>query len=373
MQDRENRLESTSLMRERIKRLQEVLLREKLDGLVITSLTNIRYLCGFTGSNAVMLVTPQLRSGRIPERAIFYTDFRYQEQMKSEVKGCKKKVLERDLYASFPPDDLQGVRRLGVEENHISLSRFRLLRKQLKGVRLVPTRDLVMELRRRKSPAELTLIKKAQKVTEDTFAKVIDLISPGVREKDLALEIEFQFRKVGEPAFPPIVASGENGAKPHARAGFRRIKKGDRITFDIGCRVEGYAADMTRTVFLGKPDDEWRKIYESVRLAQERAIETIKPGVLCREVDRVARESLEEVELAKFFGHSLGHGVGLDVHEQPNLAKTSSQILAQGDVVTVEPGVYLPGKGGVRIEDMVVVTKNGYLNLTKAPKRLLVL
>ncbi|MEO0071726.1 MAG: Xaa-Pro peptidase family protein [candidate division WOR-3 bacterium] len=352
-------------MRERIKRLQEFLVQEKLDGLVITSLTNIRYLCGFTGSNAALLVTL--------ERAIFYTDFRYKEQMKGEVKGCQKKVLERDLYASFPVEDLKGVRRLGVEESHISLSRFRLLRSQLKGVKLIPTRDLVMELRRRKSPVELALIKKAQRITENTFAKVLNLISPGVREKDLALEIEFQFRKVGEPAFPPIVASGENGAKPHARAGFRRIKKGDRITFDIGCRLEGYAADMTRTVFLGKPDEEWRKVYEAVLLAQERAIETIKPGVLCKEVDRVARDILEQVGLAKFFGHSLGHGVGLDVHEQPTLAKNSSQMLAQGDVVTVEPGVYLPGKGGVRIEDMVVVTEDGYLNLTKAPKRLLVL
>lgn len=352
-------------MRERIGRLQEILVQERLDGLLITSLTNIRYLCGFTGSNGVMLV--------LPEKAIFYTDFRYQEQLKGEVKGCQKRVLERDLYASFPVEDLKGVRRLGVEENHITLSRFQLLRSQLKGVKLVPMRDLVMELRRKKSPAEVALIQKAQRVTEKAFAQVLGLICPGVREQDLALEIEFQFRQVGESAFPPIVASGENGAKPHARAGFRRIKKGDRITFDIGCRVNGYAADMTRTVFLGKPDDGWKRVYEAVRLAQERAIELIKPSVFCKEVDRVARESLERVGLEKFFGHSLGHGVGLDVHEQPTLAKTSSQILAKGDVVTVEPGVYLPGRGGVRIEDMVLVTKDGYLNLTRAPKKLLVL
>ncbi|MGQ9679128.1 MAG: M24 family metallopeptidase, partial [bacterium] len=219
----------------------------------------------------------------------------------------------------------------------------------------------------------LTLIKKAQAITEKSFAAVLKLIKPGVTEIDLALEIEFQFRRAGEPAFGIIVASGENAAKPHARAGNRRLKKGDCITFDIGCRIDGYCSDMTRTVFLGKPDEEMRRVYEAVLAAQNEALAIIKPGVPCKLVDFAARDYLNQVGLGQFFGHSLGHGVGLEVHEEPRLAKTSDQTLEVGDVLTVEPGVYLPGKGGVRIEDMVYVTSKGFLNLTKTRKELLII
>ncbi|MCL6465281.1 MAG: Xaa-Pro peptidase family protein [candidate division WOR-3 bacterium] len=349
----------------RIRALQKALTEKRLDGYLVTSLTNIRYLCGFTGSNGMMLVT---RS-----RATFYTDFRYQEQVKTEVKGCAKRVLERDLYAGFPVEELKGVRRLGVEKSHLTLARFELLRQQIKKTKLIPSEDLVLQLRRKKSPQEVALIEKAQRVTEQAFARVLKLIKPGVTEKDLSLEIEFQFRRFGEPAFGIIVASGENAAKPHARAGNRRLKKGDCITFDIGCRIDGYCSDMTRTVFLGKPSDEMRQVYEAVLNAQNEALAVIEPGVPCKLVDLAARDYLNRIGLGKFFGHSLGHGVGLEVHEEPRLAKTSNQTLEIGDVVTVEPGVYLPGKGGVRIEDMVYVTRKGFINLTRASKKLLIL
>ncbi len=352
-------------MRERIRRLQELLRKERLDGFLVTSLTNIRYLCGFTGSNGMMLVTP--------DKVSFYTDFRYQEQTKHEVKWCRKRILERDLYAEFPVEDLKGIHRLGVEENHLTLNRFKLLRKQLKAVKIIPTRDLVLELRREKSSAEVHLIQKAQQVTEKTFKTILDLVRPGVEERDLALEIEFHFRKVGEPAFSPIVASGENGAKPHHRAGRRRLKKGDCITFDIGCRIDGYCSDMTRTVFLGKADEELKQVYQEVLCAQEKAIDLIKPELPCKEADLIARKWLENAGLGSYFGHSLGHGVGLDIHEQPTLSKTSTQVLKKGDIVTVEPGVYLPGKGGVRIEDMILVTKDGHCNLTRMTKKLLII
>jgi Xaa-Pro aminopeptidase len=349
----------------RIRALQKALAEKKLDGYLVTSLTNIRYLCGFTGSNGMMLVT---RS-----RAIFYTDFRYQEQVKTEVKGCAKRVLERDLYASFPVEELKGVRRLGVEKSHLTLARFELLRQQIKKTKLIPSEDLVLQLRRKKSPQEVALIENAQRVTEQAFARVLKLIKPGVTEKDLSLEIEFQFRRFGEPAFGTIVASGENAAKPHARAGNRRLKRGDCITFDIGCRIDGYCSDMTRTVFLGKPSEELRQVYEAVLNAQNEALAVIEPGVPCKLVDLAARDYLNRIGLGKFFGHSLGHGVGLEVHEEPRLAKTSNQTLEVGDVVTVEPGVYLPGKGGVRIEDMVYVTRKGAINLTRTSKKLLIL
>ncbi len=355
----------------RIGLLQKVLDREGLDGLIVTSLTNIRYLCGYTGSNGVMFVT---RTG-----AVFYTDFRYQEQIKTEVHGCEKRVLERDLYAKFPVEDLNRLvgrkqrRRVGIEEDHLTLSRFRLLRSRLKNVQLVPVRDLVLELRRKKSPQEIALMAKAQAITEKAFNEILKVVRFGVKEKELALEIEFYFRQYGESAFPVIVASGENGARPHGRASERRIRSGDNITFDIGCRYQGYCSDMTRTVFLGKVDKEMKRVYESVVAAQNEALVMIRAGVPCKLVDLAARDYLNSCGLGQYFGHSLGHGVGLDVHEQPSLARTSKQILEEGDVVTVEPGVYLPGKGGVRIEDMVQVTRSGYRNFTKAKKELIIL
>ncbi len=352
-------------MNTQIRSLQKALVREKLDGYLVTNLTNIRYLCGFTGSNGMMLVTRK--------RATFYTDFRYQEQIKTEVQGCASRVLERDLYASFPVEDLKNIRRLGVEKNHLTLARFELLRQQVKKAKLIPCRDLVLELRRTKRPEELKLIQQAQRITEKIFNAILPLIKPGVTEKDLAVEIEFRFRRLGEPAFPVIVASGENAAKPHARPGMRRLRRGDCITFDLGCRFNGYCSDMTRTVFLGSPDPKLRQVYDAVLNAQKEALDIIKPGVPCKLVDLAARDHLNRAGFGQFFGHSLGHGVGLEVHEQPSLAKTSTQTLEPGDVVTVEPGVYLPHRGGVRIEDMVFITKNGYINLTRTSKKILIL
>ena len=358
-------------MRRRISLLQKLLLKEKLDGLVVSGLNNIRYLCGYTGSNGMMIVTRR--------EAVFYTDFRYQEQVKDEVRGCEKRVLERDLYASFPVEELKRMTRgrrgarIGIEESNLTVARLRVLRRQLSGFKLVPVRDLVLELRRRKDKGELGLMRRAQEITEEGFQRVLKLVKPGVSERELALEVEFFFRQFGEVAFPVIVASGENGAKPHARAGERRLRRGDGITFDIGCRYQGYCADMTRTVFLGKPDAELVRVYQAVLQAQEEALEVVSPGVPCKLVDLVARGHLDRQGLGRYFGHSVGHGVGLEVHEQPSLSRMSRQMLEPGDVVTVEPGVYLPGKGGVRIEDMVLVTRNGSCNLTRASKELIII
>ncbi|MEO0079341.1 MAG: Xaa-Pro peptidase family protein [candidate division WOR-3 bacterium] len=350
-------------MTSRIVRLQKLLAQERLDGLVVSGLSNIRYLCGFTGSNGMMVITRN--------RAWFYSDFRYKEQMKSEVHGCRKRMLKRDLYLEFPVKDIKGVRRLGLESSNLTLERYQSLRRQLRGVRLVPVRDLVLELRRTKEPAEVQLIKRAQRWTDRVFQRLLELVKPGVSEHDLALEIEFEFRRLAEPAFPPIVASGPNAAKPHARFSRRKLRRGDVLTVDFGCRVAGYCSDMTRTIFLGRANPKLREVYEHVLEAQKRALASIRPGVACAQIDAVARNYLASVGLGKFFGHSLGHGVGIDVHELPRLAKNSSDFLKPGDVVTVEPGVYLPGLGGVRIEDMVLVTETGCENLTHSPKQLL--
>lgn len=349
-------------MSKRIERLRGLLRREKLDGLVVVNLPNIRYLCGYTGSNGLMLVSRR--------DAWFYTDFRYQEQARTEVKGCRKRVLTRDLVSHPPPEWLRPFGRLGVEENHVTLSRFAQFRKRFRKARLVKTKDLVLELRRTKERVEVETITAAQRVTDHVFGDVLSMVKPGVRERDLALEIEFQFRKHGEVAFDSIVASGPNAAKPHAGFSDRKLRRGDALTFDIGCRVRGYCSDMTRTVFVGKAPAGLRRVYEIVCEAQRRALDTIKPGASARTADAAARDYITEQGFGEQFGHSLGHGVGIEVHEMPALAATGKDTLAPGDVVTVEPGIYLPGTGGVRIEDMVHVTRTGYTNLTRSPKRL---
>jgi len=350
-------------MSKRIERLRGLMRREKLDGFVVASLPNVRYLCGYTGSNGLMLVTPH--------DCWFYTDFRYQEQIRTDVKGCRKRVLMRDLVSHPPLEWGRTFRRLGVEENHVTLGRFKQFRKRFRKARLVPTRDLVLELRRTKEPVELQQIAGAQRITDRVFKDVLKMVKPGVSERDLALEIEFQFRKHGEVAFDSIVASGPNAAKPHAGASDRKLRKGDALTFDIGCRLHGYCSDMTRTVFVGKAPPELRKVYEIVFEAQQRALAVIKPGVATRKADAAARDHIAEKGYGKQFGHGLGHGVGIEVHEMPTLAATSKETLAPGDVATVEPGIYLPGIGGVRIEDMVLVTKTGIRNLTGSDKALL--
>jgi Xaa-Pro aminopeptidase len=350
-------------MSKRIERLRGLLRREKLDGFVVVNLPNIRYLCGYTGSNGLMLITSR--------DAWFYTDFRYAEQIKTEVKGCRKRILTRDLVSHPPPEWSHPYKRLGVEESHVTLAQFRQFRKRFAKSRLVATRNLVLELRRTKEPVEVETIAAAQLVTDRVFANVLKMVKPGVRERDLALEIEFQFRKHGEVAFDSIVASGENAAKPHAGFSDRKLRRGDALTFDIGCRVHGYCSDMTRTVFVGKAPAELRKVYDIVHKAQRRALDVIKPGVSAKAADAAARDYITKQGYGKQFGHGLGHGVGIEVHEMPALAATSKDTLAPGDVVTVEPGIYLPGLGGVRIEDMVHVTRTGYTNLTRSPKRLI--
>ena len=350
-------------MSKRIERLRGLLRREKLDGFVVVNLPNIRYLCGYTGSNGLMLVTRH--------DCWFYTDFRYKEQIKTEVKGCRKRVLTRDLVSHPPPEWRKTYRRLGVEQDHVTLARFAQFRKRFPLSRLVKTRDLVLELRRTKEPVEVKTIAAAQAVTDRMFGKVLKMVKPGVTEKTLALAIESEFRAAGEVAFDSIVASGPNAAKPHAGYSDRKLRKGDVLTFDIGCRLGGYNSDMTRTVFVGKASPRLRRVYETVLEAQKRALAVIKPGVTGKAADAAARDYITEQGYGKQFGHSLGHGVGLDVHEMPTLAATSKETLAPGDLVTVEPGIYLPGVGGVRIEDMVLVTKTGYRNLTRSPKRLI--
>jgi len=347
----------------RIKKLRRLLAKKNLDGLVISNLNNIRYLCGYTGSNGMMLITPK--------SAWFYTDFRYQEAIRTQVKGCHKQIRNNDLYAKFPVEHTVGIKKLGLEKNHITIARFQAIKRQLKGVKLVPVQNLVIELRRTKEPGEIKLIQRAQSITDRVLRELLRLVKPGVRERELAAEITYQFGLYGENAFSPIVASGPNGGCPHAQPSDRKFRKGDAITFDMGSRYEGYCSDMTRTVFLGKPDNDLRQVYNIVLEAQKRGLAAVKPGAACAAVDQISRGYIRNAGYGPYFGHALGHGVGLAVHEAPALSYRSKAILKPNDVVTVEPGIYLPEFGGVRIEDMVLVTRDGFKSFTRSPKRII--
>ncbi|HDR00276.1 MAG TPA: aminopeptidase P family protein [candidate division WOR-3 bacterium] len=363
-------------MKKRVAALRRLLAAAGLDGLIVTDLANVRWLSGFSGSNGLVLVTRRA--------AWFCTDFRYEEQSRLEVKGLRVAVLRRGLFEELPLAPLSGCGRVGVEKHHLSLSAFAAVRRRVRpaGVRLVPARNFTLELRRTKDEDEVRLIRAAQRHTDRVFREVLPLVRPGVRESELGAEITARFSRVGENAFRPIVASGPNGAKPHAGVSNRRLRPGDAVTFDIGCRYRGYCSDMTRTVFVARPPhlttrppghlDTLFEVYHIVLEAQRRALALVRPGVACAEVDRAARQYIADTGYGPQFGHGLGHGVGLEVHERPNAHPRSGDTLAPGDVITIEPGIYLPGLGGVRIEDMVLVTKTGCRNLTRSPKQLLV-
>jgi Xaa-Pro aminopeptidase len=334
-----------------------------LDGLLVTNLPNMRYLCGYSGDNGILLLT---RYG-----GCFYTDFRYQEQVREEVKGTRSIIRQRDLIADFPVEQLKGIRKLGFEKSYLSYGSFQLVRKQLKGVKLIPCDDMTIEFRAIKEPEELELIARAAAITDQVLKEVLPMVKPGAVEKDLAAEIDFRFSRYGGLAFETIVASGPRGALPHAQPTNKKLKAGEAVVFDMGAKFQGYCSDMTRTVFVGKADRKGREIYEIVLEAQLKALGGVRAGNTGAAVDALAREHIKGKGYGPQFGHSLGHGVGLVVHEQPVLHSRNAKPLPANSVVTVEPGIYLPDWGGVRIEDMVVVTKSGCQILSQTTKRLI--
>jgi Xaa-Pro aminopeptidase len=351
------------MTKERLNALRTRMAKEKLDGFLITDLANIRYLVGFSGDNGMVLLTKN--------RCLFFCDFRFQEQAKREIKNAIAKIRNRDLYAVFPTEELKGIRSLGFEAENLSYRNYLRVKKQIKKVKFVPCENWTYELRTVKDNNELKLIRKAVVINDAVFVKILDRIKPGVREKDLAAEIDYLITQQGEVAFPTIVGAGRNGALPHYQPGMKRLKKGEAVVFDFGTKYQGYCSDMTRTVFAGKADKKGKEIYSIVLEAQMRAIAAMKKGEKVKDIDAKARDFITEKGYGKYFGHGLGHGVGLLVHEGPALAKTSKAILNINNVVTVEPGIYLPDWGGVRIEDLVRVTENGCEILTKSPKELI--
>ena len=344
--------------------VRESLGEMRLEALLVTDLNNIRYLSGFTGSSAVLLIGP--------DEAFFLTDSRYAGQAGGEVhRGFSVRVYRKKWL-----EEASGIierlkyRAVGFEGLSLSYDASVRIRKALKKARLRNSGRPVNRVREVKDLYELGLIRDAVKVLDRGYARAEGLIRPGAVEKDAAFSIELFMRRRGADAlaFDTIIASGERGALAHGKASSKAIRKGELVVVDMGVRKEGYNSDETRTVSAGSPSRRLRKIYMTVLEAQMKAIEKIAPGVKASSVDRAAREHIRKAGFGKFFGHALGHGVGLEVHEGPFIGPESSDILREGMVFTVEPGIYVPGRAGVRIEDMVLVTARGSEVLTKAPK-----
>jgi Xaa-Pro aminopeptidase len=353
----------------RIARVQAALGAEGIDAVYVANLPNVRYLCGFTGSNGCLVIG---RSG-----ARFLTDGRYRAQSAEEVQGAEVEVyglpdeLDRGLQRAL--SDV-GASTVGFESAHLTVAALDRLR-EATGFELRPTTQLVERLRMVKEPAELDRIREAARMADEGLAHVLERVTEGVSERELALELEFFMRRRGadDVSFDPIVAAAERSALPHAHPSDRQVEKGRYLLFDLGCIHEGYCSDMTRTIMIGDPDERHREIYDLVARAQQAGLDAVRPGRPAAEVDRAARQVIEDAGLGDAFGHGLGHGVGVEIHEAPTLRSTSRDVLEVGQVITIEPGVYLPGWGGVRIEDLVVVAPEGAEVLSRSTKELQIL
>ena len=354
-------------MNKRLKKLRAVLKEKNLDAMFITQEANRRYLSGFDGSDGYLIITS--------DKAIIAVDSRYWEQAGIEAPDFKLFKVTQSYIDFFPGlvSDL-NLNTIGFESDNITYDTHHALNSALKKkkvtAKMVAVSGLVEKIRMVKEPEEIELMKKAAEITDTAFTAVEKKIKAGMTEKQIAWELEKTLHETGSEglAFPIIVGSGPNAALPHAKPSDRIINEGETIVIDMGGRYRGYANDITRTVYVGKPDAQLKKVYNTVLEAQATAVNRISAGMTGAEADSIAREIIQKAGYGEFFGHSLGHGVGLAEHEQPRLSTTSKQILADNMVFTVEPGIYLTGWGGVRIEDTVIMEKGKAVPLNKAKK-----
>lgn len=353
---------------ERIKRLHNVMAEKRLGSLLITDLSNIFYLSGFTGSTATMAVTPQ--------EAFIFVDSRYSIQARQECKDATVKDFADKSAAAAAAEFISELKpeSVGYEASSMTVALFREVDKLIaRGITRKATKGLVEKLRMIKDKHEIELMRKSCSITDATFEAMLKKIKPGMTEKDVSLELEFTMQKLGSNglAFTTIVATGAHSAWPHAQPGDAVIEKGHNLKMDFGARYGKYCADITRTVCIGEPSDKLREVYAIVSEAQRRAIEAIKPGRSGKEIDAIARDFITEKGYGDNFGHGLGHSLGIVVHDGLGFSKTSDTVMTPGMVFTVEPGIYLEGWGGVRIEDDILVTETGCEVLTQAPKDLI--
>ncbi len=352
---------------DKLKQLRSVIKEKGLEALLLSDIQDVNWLTGFSGSFGAVLVTES--------QGLFISDSRYTVQAAEEVKTMPTKTFASPQnFYDFLAAQVQelGIKLLGFDSNETSVAKLKRMETSLANVQLVPAESLTQKMRMVKSPDEIERAKRACALADACFDHVRRLIQPGSIEYDLGLEIEFFFRRQGaELAFAPIVVSGLRSARPHGHPSENRLQEGDFVTMDFGAKVEGFCSDITRTIVVSHASERHIEVYNRVLKAQIAAIKAIKPGALAKDVDSLAREELGD--LAQYFGHGLGHGLGGVVHDLGRMAQSSQDIFEPGQIWTVEPGVYIEGFGGVRIEDDVLVTESGVEVLTHSPKELLVL
>jgi len=350
------------MTRERRNKVRARLPEFGADAMLVTKLVNVRYLTGFSGSAGVLLVGAE---------DVFFTDTRYEEQSAREVPDCRRVVpaagQEKVLAGEITG---QGIAKLAIEAAHVTLAQAKRWREEMPAVSFVETTGVVEELRKVKDASEIEALRRAAAIGDKGLSELLGRLREGMTEVEVAAELEDTMRRAGSEglSFPTIIAFGENAAEPHHSPNARRLRRGDLIKLDFGATSGGYHSDMTRTISFGEPDVDLAKIYEIVRASQLAGVEAVASGATGAQVDGASRTIIEQAGFT--YGHGTGHGCGLEVHEAPTANRTSEDVLAPGMTVTVEPGIYVPGLGGVRIEDLVVVTDDGRDILTRSPKEL---
>ena len=356
-------------MSARLAKLRERLAARELDAFLSFDAITNRYLCGFSGSTSALIVTI--------ERAIFVTDFRYREQARSEMTGFELREAVSSLIAEVCAAirDTES-KKVGFEPEQMTFKSYEEVRTQLSAIELQAAQRLVSDLRAIKDPAEAEKMRRAAQIASEVISDVPLTLAEGMSERELAAEIEYLIRKKGADtsSFDAIALFGERSSLPHGKPSDRRLTSGDIVLVDFGARLNGYNSDLTRTwVYRRIRTARTREVYETVQSAQEAALRAVKPGMSCAKLDAIARDIIKEAGYGDNFGHGLGHGVGLDVHESPRISADSADRLEEGMVTTIEPGIYIPGEGGIRIEDLVLVTASGCKVLTCADKQLTVI
>ncbi|RLK62531.1 aminopeptidase P family protein [Atopobacter sp. AH10] len=352
-------------MNKRIQTIRESLIRNNLEALLITNPYNVRYVANFTGTSGFAVISK--------DKAFFVTDSRYTLQANEQAKGFEVITSKGNYYDSLAPYLIKsGIRELGFEADHLSYATYEAIAEIL-PVELVPTKGLILEIRRVKDEDEVAAIQEACRIADEAFHYILTYIKPGLTEIEVANALDFKMRELGASgvSFDTIVASGLRSAMPHGVASNKVIEEGDIITLDYGCYYKGYVSDVTRTFSYGELSDQLKEIHEVVRKAQEAGIKAIKPGVPASHIDDVARQYIKDKGYGEYYIHSTGHGIGLEIHEEPMVSSASLHVLKEGHVITCEPGIYIPGIGGVRIEDDILVTKDGHRVLTTTDRSLI--
>ena len=351
-----------------LKQIAAKLPEYNLDAMLITSGPSEFYAIGFHGEGVVVVT---------PEQSYYYTDSRYIESAGRQVTGAAVSLPDADRnYRQMVQAviDRHGVKRLGFEKHYMTVEEYELYAAAL-SAELAPASDLLEQLRASKDQEEIDLMVRAQRISERALDEILGFIQPGLTEKEIAAKLQYDMLRFGaeKMSFDPIVVCGPNGSLPHGIPGDRKVERGDFITMDFGCKFGGYCSDMTRTVAVGEPGDEMKKVYQTVLEAQLAGIAAARAGVPGVDIHMAAQKVIDDAGYGAYFGHGFGHSVGIEIHENPNANQRNKEPLPVGAAISAEPGIYLPGRFGVRIEDVLVLTETGSVNLTKAPKELIIL